>query len=106
MFPPPGPKGEVQLQLQITTDGIEIQPYVQVRVPFHCRNFIERSRVCSDLAFYCELKAITFRIRHCSGGRSVLTAEGTRDQIDSLLHHVGAHEVVREHDGLLQPMIA
>jgi hypothetical protein len=40
------------MQLNITPDGIEYKPYVEVRIPFHSKNFVERARVCGDLAFY------------------------------------------------------
>ena len=94
------------MQLNITPEGIECISYIQVKVPFHCKNFVERSRVCGDLAFYCEHKSLSFRIRHHSGGRSVLIAEGTRPQVDALLRYLGASSIALEHDAFLQPAAA
>ena len=94
------------MQLNITADGIEYRPYVEVRIPFHCRNFVERAKVCGDLGFYCEHKALSYRIRHHNGGRSVLIAEGSRDQVDALLRYVGAGAVSMESTHLYQPAAA
>lgn len=94
------------MQLNITPDGIEYRPYVEVRIPFHCKNFMERMRVCSDLGFYCDHKAISYRIRHHSAGRSVLTAEGTKDQVEALLRFVGASQVAIETSPMFQPAAA
>jgi len=94
------------MQLNITPDGIEYRPYVEVRIPFHCKNFVDRARVCNDLAFYCDHKAITHRIRHHNGGRSVLVADGTRDQIDGLLRYVGASALVMDANPLFQTAAA
>ena len=94
------------MQLNITPDGIEYRPYVEVRIPFHCKNFFDRARVCGDLGFYCDHKSISYRIRHHNGGRSVLVAEGTRDQVDALLRYVGVGSPVLESSPLYQPAAA
>ena len=94
------------MQLNITPDGIEYKPYVEVRIPFHSKNFVERARVCGDLAFYCEHKSLAYRIRHHNGGRTVLIAEGPKESIDALLRFVGANATVMESSVLLQPAAA
>ena len=52
-------RGVLAVQLDITPEGIECISYIQLKVPFHCKNFVERSR--GEEALACLTEAFKLR---------------------------------------------